>query len=226
MQIGTKFLIVEDDAHDSENIRDALTNLHGEIELANSLEEAIVRTENFLPNAIILDVGIPHSYHVPARVSFDDILQFIRRFKGRHTVIVLTGLVDPTHLRLAMSAGACDYIDKDELRNRQLFEARIINAQRLHERLLLKDDMAELQQSVVTIWALMDLLSKQFRHMREQVGVVQDKKNELLKEQVRKAAIEETNAKWRKWLFASSYTIGWGIWIGLKAGFDKFLKKD
>lgn len=224
MLLQTKVLVAEDNGDDSFFIRDALINLHCDFECASSMEEAREKTNSFKPEVVILDVGLPRS-HGSSIVDFSEIEAYIRDFKAQNAIVILTGAVNQDHVHRAMTAGACDYLGKDILRNRVEFESRIREAHTLHTALGVKNDMASVLLNQAGMRAAMETLSKKFDRNTLKVGEVQDKKDELLKKQIRDTAIKDRDAYWKRRIWALINIVFWGIAYAIKYGLEKLTFK-
>lgn len=213
-----KILIAEDDKNDIFFISNNLSNLHCSVEVAESLHEAENRAKEFLPDIIILDINLPKTYG-SRNAEFSEILTFIRRHKKNHALIVLTGSVDSNQLDEAMDAGAIDYMNKAEISNRTSFETRLRDAAILHGAVLLNEPSALAALNYNHLRASQKVIMLMLKQAKEKVGVVQDKKDELLKHQIATRVIAERDAYWKKRIWALINVGFWGMVYAFKFGF-------
>ncbi len=141
--------------------------------------------------------------------TFSDIEDFIRKFKEKRAVVIVTGIMDPDLVSRAIAAGACDYIDKAWLSNRMEFESRIIAATLLHNAMALKQDNVEIKRDLVRLRAIMEA-------MRLQIGATKEKDIEQAKKHMRDITLKERDAYWKKRIFALINIGFWGVVYGVK----------
>lgn len=223
MPDAEKILIVDDDGADRELVRIDLINVPCIIQVADNLEEAIIRTESFDPELIFLDVNIPRFSNAGGISNFEDILDFIKRFKNKRTIIILTGYVNDKQAFAAMGAGACDYLSKDILKNRIEFEARLEQARSLRSS---QDSvMGEVLRRLALLRIGQETVLTKQDQAKENTGKVQEGKDKLLKEQAYQRGRDDERKLWRKWIFALWNIVGWAI-IGVgKMAFERFFEK-
>lgn len=220
---GKIVLVVDDNRGDNELIRDAMVNLKFDARLASSLDEADAFRSEVNPHGIILDVGIPQTYGQINKVPFSDILDAIKRYKDKQCVVIITGTVNWEHVRQAMAAGACDYLDKNIIFNRMMFESRIRQAFELHEARLMQNPLANLMEACTAIRSSMETLYAVFS------AEIKDAKERGTSTVSYEKGVADTNARWRKLLFggatALGYAVAFGLWKGLRA-LVPWLKRD
>ena len=98
-------LVIEDEEDISEFLRYILENENFKVKTAGSLAEARAHLKDGLPDAVVLDRGLPDG----------DGLDICRELKGagsRTAVLVLSARKDPTEVREGLAAGADHYITK------------------------------------------------------------------------------------------------------------------
>lgn len=98
-------LVIEDEEDISELLRYILENENYKVKIAASLAEARVHLKGGLPDAVLLDRGLPDG----------DGLDICRELKGAGkmpAVLVLSARKDPTEVREGLAAGADHYIIK------------------------------------------------------------------------------------------------------------------
>lgn len=113
--IKNKILIVENDDVNSSNIKDYFKQTNYEIDISNSVKDAIYRIKYFKYSIILLDVNLPD-------VDGFEILKFFNKSKIFIPVIVISYCSDLKTKLYAFKLGAVDYIvkpiDLDELEAR------------------------------------------------------------------------------------------------------------
>jgi CheY-like chemotaxis protein/CHASE3 domain sensor protein len=135
-------LVVEDDESFSTILRDLSREMGFRSIVANTAEEALSLARQFVPSAIILDVGLPDQ----SGLSVLDLLK--RDVRTRHIPIHVVSASDNT--QTALSLGAVGYMLKPVKREQLAevltkFEARL--SQRIHRVLVVEDD--QLQREAV-----------------------------------------------------------------------------
>jgi signal transduction histidine kinase/DNA-binding response OmpR family regulator/CHASE3 domain sensor protein len=135
-------LVVEDDASFSTILRDLSREMGFRSIVANTAEEALILARQFLPSAIILDIGLPDQ----SGLSVLDRLK--RDVRTRHIPIHMVSASD--HTQTALSLGAIGYMLKPVKREQltevlKKFEARL--SQRIHRVLVVEGD--QLQREAV-----------------------------------------------------------------------------
>jgi signal transduction histidine kinase/CheY-like chemotaxis protein/CHASE3 domain sensor protein len=135
-------LVVEDDGSFSAILRDLSREMGFRSLVANTAEEALSLARQFVPSAIILDVGLPDQ----SGLSVLDRLK--RDVRTRHIPIHVVSASD--HTQIALSLGAVGYMLKPVKREQLTdvltkLEARL--SQRIHRVLVVEDD--QLQREAV-----------------------------------------------------------------------------
>ena len=103
----TKVLIVEDSRTISMVMEKMLTERGYSVKVANHGLAALHVIQSFKPDAILLDIRLPHidGYQICV------VVRNIARFK--HTpIIIVSGLSDQTSIHRALESGANDYLVK------------------------------------------------------------------------------------------------------------------
>lgn len=218
-----KILLAEDNENDAFHIDRALINLHCQVDVARNMQEARAMAVSIAPDLVILDVGLPRSFNA-ANVGFDEILSFIRDFKGRMASVVLTGFVDSAQVTEAMNAGACGYLDKSAINNPMELERGIREAYAVHLAIKAADPSAVALVQMATIRAGQVAVLALLRRMENKAGTVQDKKDEQFKKQIREAVIKERDAYWRKWIWGGINSLFWAG-VGLLKFWGEHQKK-
>lgn len=98
-------LVIEDEEDISEFLRYILENEDYTVKTAASLAEARARLKDGLPDAVLLDRGLPDG----------DGLDLCRELKGagsKTSIVVLSARKDPEEVREGLAAGADHYITK------------------------------------------------------------------------------------------------------------------
>ncbi|PZQ83280.1 MAG: histidine kinase [Ancylobacter novellus] len=128
-------LVVEDDDSFAEILRDLSREMGFRALVAGTAEEALAMARQFMPNAIVLDVGLPDQsgLSVLDRLKHD--------VRTRHIPIHMISASD--NMETALSLGAVGYALKPVQREQlvevvQKLEAKL--AQRLHKVLIVEDD--------------------------------------------------------------------------------------
>ena len=113
--IKNKILVVENDDVNSSNIKDYFKQTNYEIDISNSVEDAIYKIKYFKYSLILLDINLP---------DFDgfEILKFLNKSRIFIPVIIISDCSDLITKIYAFKLGAVDYmikpIDLDELKAR------------------------------------------------------------------------------------------------------------
>ena len=104
MQLKRKLLLLEDDPYIRTMIRQCLSGQEWEIAEVVTVAEAIVVAEAFVPDLVIMDLGLPDG----------DGKKFLRSFRARSNaaVMVLTARGQEQEKVFALDAGADDYLTK------------------------------------------------------------------------------------------------------------------
>lgn len=102
--MGTKILIIDDDAELTELLREFLESQDAEVEATSSPKEGINRLKTWRPDAVVLDVMMPEMDGFEA-------LKRIREF-SRVPVIMLTARGDVSDRIAGLESGADDYMPK------------------------------------------------------------------------------------------------------------------
>jgi CheY-like chemotaxis protein/signal transduction histidine kinase len=131
-------LVVEDDISFSTILRDLSREMGFRSIVTNTAEDALNLARQFVPSAIILDVGLPDK----SGLSVLDRLK--RDVRTRHIPIHVVSASD--HTQTALSLGAIGYILKPVKREQltevlRKFEARL--SQRIHRVLVVEDDESQ-----------------------------------------------------------------------------------
>jgi CheY-like chemotaxis protein/CHASE3 domain sensor protein len=131
-------LVVEDDESFSSILRDLSREMGFRSLVANTAEEALSLARQFVPSAIILDVGLPDQ----SGLSVLDRLK--RDVRTRHIPIHVVSASD--HTQTALSLGAVGYMLKPVKREQiaevlSKIEARL--SQRMHRVLVVEDDQSQ-----------------------------------------------------------------------------------
>ena len=131
-------LVIEDDQSFAAIVRDLSRELGFRVLVADTAEEALALAKEQLPNAIVLDVGLPDE----SGLSVLDRLK--RDVKTRHIPIHIVSAND--HSETALSLGAVGYMLKP-VRRDQLIEVlkklEVKLAQRMHRVLIVEDDRVQ-----------------------------------------------------------------------------------
>jgi signal transduction histidine kinase/DNA-binding response OmpR family regulator/CHASE3 domain sensor protein len=128
-------LVVEDDESFASILRDLAREMGFQSLVAGSAEEALTLAKEFMPNAIVLDVGLPDQ----SGLSVLDRLK--RDVRTRHIPIHVVSASD--HAQTALSLGAVGYMMKPVRREDltevlKKLEAKL--SQRMHRILIVEDD--------------------------------------------------------------------------------------
>jgi DNA-binding response OmpR family regulator len=99
-----RILIVEDDAALSQVVSDILVFEGFEVELVTNGDLAVTRAQQFMPDLVLLDLGLP------GRSGFD--LCTVLRRSGRAGVIILTARGQKADKVRGLGLGADDYVTK------------------------------------------------------------------------------------------------------------------
>jgi CheY-like chemotaxis protein len=131
-------LVVEDDDSFAAILRDLSREMGFRSLVAGTAEEALSLARQFMPNAIILDVGLPDQ----SGLSVLD--RFKRDVRTRHIPIHIVSAGD--HAETAFSLGAVGYVLKPAKREQlvevlQGLESRL--SQRVHRVLIVEDDLVQ-----------------------------------------------------------------------------------
>ncbi|WP_298216969.1 response regulator [Acidocella sp.] len=128
-------LIVEDDARFAQVLRDLAREAGFKALLASTAEEALQLARQFMPHAVILDVGLPDQ----SGLSVLDRLK--RDVQTRHIPIHVVSAAD--HAQTALSLGAVGYLLKPVQREELTEALRKLETrleQRMHRVLIVEDD--------------------------------------------------------------------------------------
>ncbi len=110
-----KLLVVDDDRGLRDVLRRALTLSGYEVRLAGSGSEALAEVASGVPDALVLDIGLPD-------IDGLDVCRLLRRERNRVPVLMLTARDAVSDRIDGLDAGADDYLvkpfDVDELRAR------------------------------------------------------------------------------------------------------------
>jgi PAS domain S-box-containing protein len=133
--VGMKVLIVEDMPDNAELIHKILKRLGLKLAIAANGEEALEKVPTFLPDVILLDVGLPgiNGFEVCQRLKQNP------KFKDT-PVIFLSAFTDSSGISKGFQLGGIDYITKP-FRKEEVF-IRITNQLRLindHRKLMVKE---------------------------------------------------------------------------------------
>lgn len=133
--VGMKVLIVEDMPDNAELIHKILKRLGLKLAIAANGEEALEKVPTFLPDVILLDVGLPgiNGFEVCQRLKQNP------KFKDT-PVIFLSAFTDSSDISKGFQLGGIDYITKP-FRKEEVF-IRITNQLRLindHRKLMVKE---------------------------------------------------------------------------------------
>ena len=96
---------------DSPAVRAGLTELIGELDFVERIEEAVdgadgmAAASRFRPHVVLLDLRMP-------RVNGLDVLAALKRSAASPVVIILTSHATASHRERCMAAGATDFLDK------------------------------------------------------------------------------------------------------------------
>jgi CheY-like chemotaxis protein len=128
-------LVVEDDESFASILRDLSREMHFNALLASTAEDALTLAQQFMPNAIILDIGLPDQ----SGLSVLDRLK--RDVRTQHIPIHVVSAAD--HAETALSLGAVGYLNKPVKREQLVDVLRKLEAkltQRMRRILIVEDD--------------------------------------------------------------------------------------
>src|SRR5687767_777301 len=113
-----KILIVEDDPIVAHIYKTRLEREHYEVDIATDGQSGCSQTEEFQPDAVLLDLMLP-------RMNGVDVLKKIRSLSQfqKTPVIVFTNAYVPTMINEAYQAGATQVFNKATLTPRQILDA-------------------------------------------------------------------------------------------------------
>lgn len=103
-----QLLLVEDNPGDAQFITELLKALPDQIIHVGTLTEAVARIATLSPDAVLLDLRLPDAVGVECVTT-------IRAHGGDLPIVVLTGLDDEALALSCISAGAQDYLSKQEI---------------------------------------------------------------------------------------------------------------
>jgi DNA-binding NtrC family response regulator len=109
-----KLLIVEDSDDDTRLLLNRVSQFHFNYETAMTLGEAYSAADRFKPDIMLVDVFIPFD-SMGAIADFQRVLEFISKYAALSAVVMLTGDLNPTHVKMAVAAGACEWIPKNQV---------------------------------------------------------------------------------------------------------------
>lgn len=240
MPYGKKLLIVEDNSDDVKNFFYRTTQFHFVHEIATNLSEAYESADRFKPDLMLLDVGLPFDRMTEATVSFDRILEFVHKYANLSCIIVLTGDLDPAHVKMGRAAGACGWIPKSKvIEAPEEFRQQIedIYADYAPEGPLPPDEMLtpgqdkiyrkviSLQKNISLMRDLQDVgIARAAKIVKDAGDAVKDKALEQAKDQAYKRGLEAGRKKAREYYHAKLVGIGLTLW-GLIVGLVKFGQK-
>ena len=104
MNKGAKILVIDDEKSIRKLLDISLTSGGYDVRLAKTGKEGILQVENFRPDIVILDLGLPDVYGL-------DILKKIKETKSI-PIIILTVKNSDTDKITLLDAGADDYLTK------------------------------------------------------------------------------------------------------------------
>jgi signal transduction histidine kinase/CheY-like chemotaxis protein/CHASE3 domain sensor protein len=128
-------LVIEDDDAFAAILRDLSREMGFRSLVAGTAEEALILARNFMPSAIILDVGLPD------QIGLTVLDRLKRDVKMRHIPIHIVSASD--HAETAFSLGAVGYVLKPAKREQLVEVLRKLEArlsQRVHRVLIVEDD--------------------------------------------------------------------------------------
>jgi len=123
--VPLRVLQIEDDPQDARLVASMLSRGGGvcRLEHVSSLREASGFLSRTVVDVILLDLALPDSRGL-------DTLRSLRRYTPTMPVVVLTDLADEDAARLALQAGAQDYLHKGEIDGRLLYRAFLYAVER------------------------------------------------------------------------------------------------
>lgn len=112
-----KLLIVDDNKEDVSQLLYRTTQFHFSYEIAETLSSAYSSADRFHPDLILVDITLPFETVGGALAEFDRVLEFIHKYAATQAVIMLTGDLNQEHVKMAIAAGACEWIPKNKVVN-------------------------------------------------------------------------------------------------------------
>jgi len=110
-----KLLVVEDNIHFVNFLRDKLTLPDYELEVADNAETALQKFQNENYDLVLLDLGLPRRPGVPAEVVGFELLKHFKTIDPTVEVIVLTGMsTEIDSVIRAIKDGAYHFLIKDD----------------------------------------------------------------------------------------------------------------
>jgi signal transduction histidine kinase/CHASE3 domain sensor protein len=102
-----RILVIEDNADAAESLRDALTLLNHQIEVAYTGREGLEKARVFRPDVVLCDIGLPemNGYEIACAIRADATLRSVH-------LIALTGYAGPEDLKRASEAGFQTHLAK------------------------------------------------------------------------------------------------------------------
>ena len=180
--MSRKALFVDDEESDIIRAQRAITNLHFEPYIADNLssaEEILLRDK---PDVAFVDIGIPIRKDGP-HASFDQVLDFVRRFRSQSAMIMLTGNQTPSFINEAFDAGCCGFILKSMGYDPGEFERKVKNALALYEATMSKDAQApDILRNQALLLVRLEAQTLQLPlELKAQTSVIMGQVRELLK---------------------------------------------